>query len=103
MLSNAEQIQVIAQGYVELNQKVDLIDKDLQEFKQDMPLLAVECEKITKAVKAKGMSEMGGHGSRAYNNVSLRSRIYQDIHSEIRRQFGVNTYKAIKRNQVTRC
>ena len=99
VLSNAEQIQVIAQGYVELNHKVDLIDKDLQDFKQDLPLLAGECEKITKAVKSKGMNEMGGHGSRAYNNISLRSRIYQDIHSEIRRQFGVNTYKAIKRNQ----
>ena len=34
----------------------------------------------------------------AYRNNSLRSKVYRDIHSEVRRQFGVNTYKALKRN-----
>lgn len=29
----------------------------------------------------------------------MRSKVYQDIHRELKRQFGVSTYKAIKRNQ----
>ena len=29
----------------------------------------------------------------------MRSKVYQNIHRELKRQFGVSTYKAIKRNQ----
>lgn len=95
----AGQIHLLAQGYVELEQKVDGINKDLQDFKQDMPLLAVECEKITKAVKVKGIEVLGGRNSEAYMDKSVRSKVYQDIHNEVKRQFGVNTYKAIKRSE----
>ena len=99
VLSNAEQIQVIAQGYVELNQRVDLIDKDLQDFKQDMPLLALECERITRAKNRKVIELMGGKESNAYRDNSLRSKVYRDLDSQLRREFGINTYKAIKRSQ----
>ena len=81
-----------------MKEQVDSVSKDLQDFKNDMPLLAVECEKITRAVKAKGVEVLGGRRSEAYRNNSLRSKVYRDIHSEVRRQFGVNTYKALKRN-----
>ena len=94
-----EQIKLLAQGNVELEQKIDSVNKDLQDFKQDMPLLAVECERITKAVKTKGISVLGGRDSEAYNDKSIRSKVYSDIHGEVRRQFGVNTYKAIKRSE----
>lgn len=99
VLSLPEQIQLLAKGSVELDQKIDSVNKDLQDFKQDMPLLAVECERITKAVKTKGISVLGGRDSEAYNDNSLRSKVYSDIHGEVRRQFGVNTYKAIKRSE----
>ena len=97
--TTAGQIKLLAQGYSDLEQKLEGIDKDLQEFKQDMPLLAVECEKITRAVKAKGTEILGGRNSNAYRDKSLRTTVYRDIHNEIRRQFGVDTYKAIKRSQ----
>lgn len=35
----------------------------------------------------------------AYKDSSMRGKVYQDIHRELKRQFGVSTYKAIKRNQ----
>lgn len=98
-MSTSEQIQILAQGNIELEQKIDSVDRDLQEFKKDMPLLAVECERITKAVRNKGVEVLGGKESEAYNDKSLRGKVYSDIHGEVRRQFGVNTYKAIKRNQ----
>lgn len=98
-LTIAEQIQILAKGNMELEKKVDSIDKDLQDFKQELPLLAVECEKITKAVQIKATNVLGGKTSNAYINKSLRSRVFMDIHNEAKRQFGVTTYKAIKRNQ----
>lgn len=97
-LTALEQLQLTQQAVLEVKEQVDLVSKDLQDFKNDMPLLAVECEKITRAVKMKGVEVLGGRRSEAYRNNSLRSKVYRDIHSEVRRQFGVNTYKALKRN-----
>lgn len=97
-LTALEQLQLTQQAVLEVKEQVDIVSKDLQDFKNDMPLLAVECEKITRAVKAKGVEVLGGRRSEAYRNNSLRSKVYRDIHSEVRRQFGVNTYKALKRN-----
>lgn len=48
-MTTDQKIQLLAQGNVELTEKVNSIDKDLQEFKQDMPLLALECQRITWA------------------------------------------------------
>ena len=97
--TTAGQIQLLAQGHMELEQQIAGINKDLQDFKQDLPLLAVECEKITRAVRVKGMDILGGKSCNAYSDNSIRGKVYQDIHNEVKRQFGVNTYKAIKRSQ----
>lgn len=101
-LTALEQLQLTQQAVLEVKEQVDSVNKDLQDFKNDMPLLAVECEKITRAVKLKGVEVLGGKRSEAYRNNSLRSKVYRDIHSEVRRQFGVNTYKALKRSQCDR-
>lgn len=34
-----------------------------------------------------------------YTDRGLRGRVYRDLEGQLRREFGVNTYKAIKRNQ----
>lgn len=98
-MSIAEQIQILAQGNIELNNRVDSIEKKLEDFKRDMPLLGVETEKITNAIKRKGVEVLGGKRSNAYKDHSLRAKLYQDLHKDLRRQFGVSTYRAIKRNQ----
>lgn len=95
-----EQIQIIAQGYGELHEEVQTIKKDLEDFKNDMPILGVEESKITNAVKKKGVECLGGKESNAYNDRSIRGRLYSDLHNQLRREFGVSTYKAIKRNQA---
>lgn len=98
-LSVSEQIKIIAQGNVELEQRIDNVKQELDDFKQDMPLLAMECDRITTAVHKRGVDALGGKNSNAYKDSSLRSKVYQDIHRELKRQFGVSTYKAIKRSQ----
>ena len=95
----AEQIQLLAQGNVELEEKIEAVNDDLQEFKKDMPLLALECQKITKAKNQKVVPLLGGKDSPAYKDNSIRQQVYSDIDAQLRREFGVNTYKAIKRNQ----
>ena len=43
---------------------------------------------------------LGGKESNAYNSRSIRQKIYSNIHSNLRYQFQVKSYKAIKRSQV---
>lgn len=99
-MSTAEQIQILAQGNVELEQKIDSVDKDLQEFKREMPLLAIECQQITEAKNKKVVPLLGGKDSNAYRNASLRGKVYRDLEGQLRREFGVSSYKAIHRNQT---
>lgn len=94
-----DKIQILAQGNIELKEKIEAVNDDLQEFKRDMPLLALECQKITKAKNQKVVPILGGKNSPAYKDNSIRQQVYSDIDAQLRREFGVNTYKAIKRNQ----
>lgn len=72
---------------------------DLQEFKQEMPILGIEESRITTAVRAKGTACLGGKDSPAYQDKSLRGKVYSDIYGQLKREFGVSTYKAIRRSQ----
>lgn len=98
-MTTDQKIQLLAQGNVELTEKIDKVDKDLQEFKADMPLLALECQRITRAKNQKVVPLMGGKNAPAYKNKSLMHKVYSDVDAQLRREFGVNTYKAIKRSQ----
>lgn len=99
-MTTEEKIQVIAQSNVDLNSKIDTIKNDLEYFKQDLPLLGIECQRITRAKNHKVVPILGGKKSPAYKDSSLRGKVYSDIQKEICRQFGVESYKEIKRCQV---
>lgn len=94
-----EQLQIVAKGTLEVKEEIRKVNEDLQEFKKDMPLLALECQKITKAKNQKVVPMLGGKDSPAYKDNSIRQQVYSDIDAQLRREFGVSTYKAIKRNQ----
>lgn len=98
-MTTAEKIHLLAQSDEELTHRVDEVEAEVEELKETMPLLAVDCDRITNAVKSKGIETLGGKDSNSYKDRSLRGRVYADIHREVKRQFGVTTYKAIKRNQ----
>lgn len=93
------QIQLLAQGQVELSERVDTIQAELESLKMDLPLLPLEAEKITEAVKRKGVMVLGGKESKAYHNRGLRQRLYNNLYSNLKYNFGVRSYRAIKRSQ----
>lgn len=86
----------------EMQKEVITVKDDLNEFKDDIPLFTVECEEISKAVKRVGTKVLGGHGSKAYNNKSVRAKVYSDLHRQLKREFDVNSYKAIKRRYLSK-
>lgn len=98
-LSSIEIMELSIKAIKDVDNKVDAVNEDLQSFKLDLPLLGVECDRITYAVRSKGVKCLGGKESPAYKDKSLRGKVYSDIHRELKRQFGLSSYKGIKRNQ----
>jgi hypothetical protein len=76
------------------------IDHKIDAFDENLPLFAVECDRITTTVKAKGVTCLGGKKAAAYRDPSLRGRVYTDIYHQLKREFSVGSFKAIKRNQI---
>lgn len=90
---------VVDKRVTQVEQRVEDVKQDLEDFKMDMPILGIEIDRITEAVHKRGVNALCGKDSNAYHDKSLRSKVYQDIYRELKRQFGVTTYKAIRRNQ----
>ena len=94
-----EQIQLLAKGNVELNQKVDTLTYRMNKIEMDLPILPIEADRITTAARQKGTSVLGGKGSRAYADRVVRQRVYSTLYGNLKYNFGVRSYKSIKRNQ----
>lgn len=93
-------VLVVDQRVTQVERETTTLRQDFESFKQEMPILGVEENRITNAVNRKAVECLGGKGSSAYKSKSVRARTYQDIYRELKRQFGVSTYKAIRRNQT---
>lgn len=100
------QIKLLAQGTTELYQKVDevtedvkSVKKELQDFKETLPLMPEDADEISDSVKKRGVGILGGKQSPAYNDKCLRMKLYVNFYSNLKYNFNVRSYKAIKRNQ----
>lgn len=93
------ELNLLQEENQELKNRIMSIEKSLSDFQDDMPLLAIDAEKIIKARNKVVVNLLGGIYSNAYKDRSLRDRIYADLTKEINRKFSVSSYKAIKRNQ----
>ncbi|MFF2241969.1 ORF6C domain-containing protein [Bacillus thuringiensis] len=83
-------------------QEIQEIKSEVKDLRENAPLYAIECDEISKAVRKLGVLLLGGKDSNAYQDVSLRKKLYSDIYSQLHREFGVNSYKAIKRHHLDR-
>lgn len=94
-----EQIQLLAQGNVELNKRVDTLTDRIDKIELDLPILPIEADRITTAARQKGTSVLGGKGSGAYADRVVRQKVYNTLYGNLKYNFGVRSYKSIKRNQ----
>lgn len=106
-LTALEQIALLAQGTVELEQKVETVEQKVYFIENDMPLFGAESDELSAHVKRKGVEMLGGKLSEAYRDKTLRQKVYTDIYGPLKREFGIydddgkaKSYKALKRKNL---
>lgn len=95
-----EQIQLLAQGNVELNKRVDDIQAEVKALKDDMPVFLKDTKDIQNALRKKAIEVLGGKDSNAYHDRSIHAHTFADIQIELRRQFDVKRYDQIRHKDV---
>ena len=99
-LSPMELMELQFKALKEQKEKIAQVENRVYKLEEDMPLFQIDCKEIQALVRKKGIEALGGYRSIAYNNNSLRGKVYSDIQQQIRREFGVLRYEAIKRSQL---
>lgn len=82
-------------------------NRSVRDIEEEYPLLPPESDDLSKAVRKKGVSVLGGKKSSAYGNTDLRKKVYRDIYGEVKRQYGLvdekgrqQSYKKLKRKYL---
>ena len=83
-----------------LDERTQRIEKEIEDIKENSMINNYECEQVQNAVKKKGSRILGGKGSVAYQDRSVRTKVYTDIQFTLKRNFGITSYKALKRKQL---
>lgn len=100
-MTEAEQIRLLAKGATELYERVDKVETKIETLENDMPLYGCEIEEVSQHVRRKAVSVLGGKDSEAYNDGSIRSLVFSDIYTQLKREYGlVTSYKSIKRKYL---
>lgn len=100
-LTTSEQIKLLAQGNMELGERVDKVEGKIASLEEDMPLYGCEIDELQKHVKRRGVDILGGKQSEAYRDASIRGSVYSDIYGQLKREYGcVSSYKSIKRKYI---
>ena len=99
-LTTLEQLKLHYLALDEQNKELKQVKADVTDLKNNMPLFNIECKDLQQAVRAKGCAVLGGYGSKAYKSNSIRQKVYTDIQHQLKREFGVTRYEAIKRQYL---
>ncbi|MBE6056952.1 ORF6C domain-containing protein [Clostridium sp.] len=83
-----------------LDEKTQEIEEKVNNLEENMPLFNIECKELQGLVRKTGIRVLGGYRTPAYRDNSLRGKVYADIQGQLKRQFGVSRYEAIKRMQL---
>lgn len=101
-LTAKEELKLHYEVLEEHEEKLNKIDNKIDDLENNMPLFNVECKELQALVRKKGIEVLGGKGSQAYKDNSLRGKVYADIQHELKREFQVTRYEAIKRCQLSK-
>ena len=87
-LTPMELMELQFKALKEQEEKISQVENRVYKLEEDMPLFQIDCKEIQALVRKKGIEALGGYRSIAYNDNSLRGKVYSDIQQQIRREFG---------------
>lgn len=97
------------QAFKEVRREVQEVKNELEEtrnsfkdFQEELPLIGDEPEELHAVVRSVGTRALGGHGSPAYKDKSLSSKVYKNVWKFVKEQFNVIRYKAIQRKHLNK-
>lgn len=103
---NSSTLELVNQQLGLMNKQVGGVLKEVKKVSSrvdnlelNIPLFNVECKELQSLVRKTGINSLGGYRTPAYKNNSLRGKVYSDIQRQLKREFGVKRYEAIKRCQ----
>lgn len=88
------------QAIFALDGKQQKLESEVKDLKDNMPLFQVDCKELQAIVRKKGIEVLGGKDKPSYKDNSIRGKVYSDIQYQLKREFGVTRYEAIKRSQL---
>lgn len=80
-----------------MRKKADTLEERFNDFEQNLPLLPEDADDVSKEVKKRVVEILGGKDSNAYHNKSLSQKVFMDAYRNLKGNFDVSSYKAIKR------
>lgn len=84
----------------EQDRKKKAVVDDLQDFKNNAPLFNSECDELQAEVKKVALRMLGGKNAPAYKYRPTATKVFTDIQHQLKREFDVARYKAIKRKDL---
>ncbi|MBE1306207.1 phage regulatory protein [Clostridium botulinum] len=100
--SSLPKISTELRAILMLDNKTIEIEEKVTNLENNIPLFNVECKELQALVRKTGIKTLGGYKTPAYNDRSLRTKVYTDIQHQLKREFGVTRYEAIKRKQLNK-
>ena len=88
------------QAIIMLDQKNTATNIRMDKLENDMPLFNIECKELQALVRKIATKALGGYKTPAYIDKSMRSKVYSDLQKQIRREFDIKRYEAIKHSQL---
>lgn len=94
-----ELLELHYEAIKQVDSKVNTLEERFNDFEQSLPLLPEDADDVSKEVKKRVVEILGGKDSNAYHNKSLSQKVFMDAYRNIKINFNVSSYKAIKRNR----
>lgn len=94
-----ELLELHYEAIKQVDNKVNTLEERFNEFEQTLPLLPEDADDVSKEVKKRVVEILGGKDSNAYHDKSLSQTVFKDAYKDLKRNFDVSSYKAIKRQR----
>lgn len=94
-----ELLELHYEAIKQVDSKVNSLEERFNDFEQSLPLLPEDADDVSKEVKKRVVEVLGGKNSNAYHDKSLSQKVFMDAYRNLKGNFDVSSYKAIKRNR----